>query len=242
MALRLSTGLRNALLSTRASVQQVLVGAANMALVDGGTGNDTFTDAGNGLAIFSVHDNITFKGCTTAENDKTVEILSVAAGVIGLPTGTVVTAEALLTTTRIISSRGGSVSDIFRNGVLDIYSGSQPATADAAETGTKLASITLASGAFSAGVATNGINFDVATAGVLAKDASEVWSGVGLAAGTAGWFRLYSNAYGTGLSSSYIRIDGSVATSGGQLNISNTAITVGGTTTVDTAQLTMPAA
>lgn len=242
MALRLSTGLRNALAGKRAEVQQVLQGTADMALVDGGAGNDSITDSGNSLAVFTIHDNITLGGCTTAANDVTVEILSVAAGTIEIPSGSVNTAEALLASTILASARGGSISDLFRNGVIDIYSGSQPSGSDMAETGTKLVTITLSSGSFTSGIATNGINFDETASGVLSKDASEIWSGLGLADGTAGWFRLYDNSYTTGASTTSIRLDGSVATSGGQLNISNTAITTGGTTTVDSATITIPAA
>lgn len=44
----------------------------------------------------------------------------------------------------------GSFKDIFANCVIDVYSGTQPATADAAATGTLLVSITKASGAVTA--------------------------------------------------------------------------------------------
>ncbi len=38
----------------------------------------------------------------------------------------------------------GSFKSIFANGVIDIYTGSQPASADTAATGTKLVQVTLA--------------------------------------------------------------------------------------------------
>lgn len=44
----------------------------------------------------------------------------------------------------------GSFKSIFANGVIDIYTGSQPASADTAATGTKLVQVTLASGAYTA--------------------------------------------------------------------------------------------
>ena len=83
-------------------------------------------------------------------------------------------------------------------GIIYIYSGSQPASADDAETGTLLAKITLASGAFTSGVTTNGLSLGTAGSGSIAK-ASEVWSGVGLANGTAGWYRFYANTVVQGL-------------------------------------------
>ena len=49
------------------------------------------------------------------------------------------------------------------------------------------------------------------------------------------------SGYTTGASTTEIRFDGSIATSGKELNISNTAITTGGTTTVDSVEMTMPA-
>jgi hypothetical protein len=46
----------------------------------------------------------------------------------------------------------GCLKEALHDGVIDIYTGAQPASGDAAATGTKLARITLASGAFTAGV------------------------------------------------------------------------------------------
>ena len=71
----------------------------------------------------------------------------------------------------------------FANGVIEVYSGAQPATADAAVTGTLLGTVTLGSGAFTPGVATNGLTFAAAAAGAVAK--TGVWSFNGVAAGTA---------------------------------------------------------
>lgn len=117
----------------------------------------------------------------------------------------------------------------YANGVLAIYSGSQPTDADAAETGTLLCLITVGSGAFTPGVATNGLNFDAPVAGVLPKAAAETWSGVGLAAagtGTvAGWFRFYDNNQTTGASTTALRFDGAISTaSTAELQMSVTTI------------------
>lgn len=242
MALRLSTGLRNALLSTKATATDLITGIT-ISFGDGtGTSSrDQILDSGDGLSGFEKRKYITVSGSGGGTNDGTFEILSVAAGAIEVPAGSFTT-EAASAQIILASANGGSISDLFRNCVIDIYSGSQPATADAAETGTKLVSITLDSGTFVADAAANGLNFDVAASGVLSKDTDETWSGLGLAAGTGGWFRMYDNGYTTGASTEEIRLDGSVATSGSQLTLSNTAITVGGTTSVTAAELTMPAA
>lgn len=128
----------------------------------------------------------------------------------------------------------------FANGIIEIYSGSQPVTADAAVTGTLLGTVTLNSGAFTPGTATNGLTFATAAAGAVAK--SGVWSFAGIAAGTAGWFRLKGNASDAGAASTVLpRMDGSIATSGADLNLSNIAIAVGAPNTIDTFTFTFPA-
>lgn len=129
----------------------------------------------------------------------------------------------------------------FANGVIDIYSGSQPASADAAVTGTLLGRVTLNSGAFTAGVATNGLTFGAPSGGVVAK--TGVWSFNGVAAGTAGWFRLKGNALDSdALSTTLPRVDGSIATSGADMNLSNIAIAIGAPNTIDSFSFQIPAA
>jgi len=130
---------------------------------------------------------------------------------------------------------------IFAGGVIDVYGGTQPTSADDVENGTKLIRITASSGAFTAGTTTNGLNFGDPANGAIAKAVAEIWSGLGLAAGTATWFRFYANDVATGASTTAIRFDGSVSTSGAQLNMSSTSITVGATTTIDSFSYINPA-
>lgn len=140
--------------------------------------------------------------------------------------------------TNLAGSTGFSSS--FANGVIEIYSGTQPATADAAVTGVLLGTVTLNSGAFTPGVSINGLTFASASGGAVSK--SGVWSFNGIAIGTAGWFRLKANAADAGiLSTTAIRLDGSVSTSGADMSLSNINITVGAPTTVDTFTWTQPA-
>ena len=128
------------------------------------------------------------------------------------------------------------------NGIINIYTGAQPASADSAASGTLLGTVTVDAGAFTHGVATNGVNFDTPVAGVLAKAVSENWKFNGIVSGTAGYFRFVGNPVDDGLVSTILpRIDGSVAKTGGDMTLSNTAITAGAPSTIDVFQLTMAA-
>ena len=97
------------------------------------------------------------------------------------------------------------------------------------------------SGNFAGGVAAvNGLTFAPAVAGVVSK--SGVWSFNGVAVGTAGWFRLIASSIDSGAASTTLeRVDGSVAVSGGDMNISNISIAIGAPSTVDTFTYTQPA-
>jgi hypothetical protein len=128
----------------------------------------------------------------------------------------------------------------FANGIIELRTGSQPVNADAAVTGTLLGTVTLASGAFTPGVATNGLTFAAAANGAVSK--SGTWSFNGIAAGTAGWFRLKGNAADSDQVSAILpRLDGSIAASGADLNLSNIAIAISAPNTVDSFIWTQPA-
>lgn len=130
----------------------------------------------------------------------------------------------------------------FLNGIISIYSGPQPLTADSAASGTLLGTVTVDGGAFVAGTATNGLEFDAPVAGVVSKVAADAWRFTGLADGTAGWFRLKGNAADNDLASTILpRLDGSIGVSGADLNLSNIAITTGSPNSIDTFSFTIPA-
>ena len=104
-----------------------------------------------------------------------------------------------------------AVCALCNGGFFDLYDGAQPANANTAiTTQVKLAHLTFASPAFAAAV--NG----VATANAIGSDASAD------ATGTAAWFRAYK-ANGTSPA-----FDGSVGTSGCDLNLSSVSIIAGG--------------
>lgn len=130
----------------------------------------------------------------------------------------------------------------FNNGAIYVYSGPQPATADSAIQGTQLGLITLNNGAWTPGVSTNGLQFDAPVAGVVSKAAAQVWRMLGIANGTAGWFRLVGNPVDAGGSSTTLpRMDGTIAISGGDMNLSSLSIVTGAPNTVDVFQFTLPA-
>lgn len=146
----------------------------------------------------------------------------------------------LSTGLRTALAGSGGFASTFANGVIEIYTGTQPVTPDAAVTGTLLGTVTLASGAFTPGTSTNGLTFGAPAAGAVSK--SGTWSFNGIAVGVAGWFRLKGNAVDTGaLSTSLPRLDGSVAVSGADLNLSNISIAIGAPNTIDTFVWTQPA-
>lgn len=131
-------------------------------------------------------------------------------------------------------------SSLFANGVIEIRSGSQPVSADAAATGTLLGVVTVNAGAFTPGDPTNGLNFGTPVSGSVSKN-TDVWRFEGVAAGTAGWFRLKGNALDDNLASTTLaRMDGSIASLGGDMNLSSLSIAVGAPTTIDAFSLTMP--
>lgn len=140
-----------------------------------------------------------------------------------------------------MAGTGGGFATLFANGVIEVYSGSQPTTADSAVTGTLLGTVTKDAGAFTPGSPTNGLTFATAASGSVSKS-TDNWQMNGVAAGTAGWFRLKANAADAGGSSTTaIRMDGSIASIGGDATLSNLSITVGGPVTIDTFAFTIPA-
>ena len=110
-----------------------------------------------------------------------------------------------------------AVCALANSGLLRIYDGTQPATADTAvSTQTLLAELTLNSTAFGAAVA------GVATANSITSDSTAD------ASGTATWFRVVKSDGTT------VLWDGSVGTSGCDLNL-NTAVVEAGAVVAVTA-------
>jgi len=92
--------------------------------------------------------------------------------------------------------------------------------------------------------ALNGLRFGDSAAGKLVKDPSQTWSGVAAADGTAGWFRFVGSVADAGSIDSaeaFIRLDGNIATSGANLNLTSTTYANGATMTQSTFDITEPA-
>ncbi len=115
-------------------------------------------------------------------------------------------------------------------GKLRVYTGSQPAGPGTAPSGTLLLEVTL-----------NDPSFGAASSGVITAAQSPALSGTGVAAGTAGWFRILDSteAAGSGLGV----LDGNVTSSGGggDLQLSTTSISNGLAVSITALTVTMPA-
>lgn len=90
--------------------------------------------------------------------------------------------------------------------------------------------------------AANGLRFDVATDGAVSKVAADTWSGNGLApGGTAGWFRMREvGDSGSGASTTAARVDGSIGTSGADMNLGSLTVATGAPFLLTAASFTLP--
>lgn len=101
-------------------------------------------------------------------------------------------------------------------------------------------------GALTVGVtALNGLQWGDSAAGVLSKLSTQTWSGTAVASGTAGWCRFEAAVADAGAldsSEAVHRIDGSVGTSGAELNMGLLTITSGVVQNISSFTLTLPTA
>lgn len=127
-----------------------------------------------------------------------------------------------------------SLAGLLATGVIKIYAGSVPATADAALGGaTLLSTIT--------GPASAALAFDATvTGGVLTKDPAQAWEGTNVATGTASFMRhVVSGDDGTA-STTQVRLQGDVATAGAFMNLSSVSLVNGSPQTIDYYSLAIP--
>jgi hypothetical protein len=132
--------------------------------------------------------------------------------------------------------------DIFKNGCIRIFTGSQPSTADAAEQGTLLGVVSESHGTWTAWLAANGLQWAVPDAATIDKLLSQVWQFVGLSDATAGWGRICGNELDSGaLSTTAPRVDFSIGSVGTDVTISpSSTIATGGVYTIDSMQDVIP--
>jgi hypothetical protein len=145
---------------------------------------------------------------------------------------------ALLSAGGIGTGGTGGLKTLLDGGVMDIFTGSQPASADYVETGSKLVRISSTSGTRDHGP--DGLRFGTAAAGVLPLTVP-AWSGAVSLAGVAGWFRLYGTTGTAGTSATTWRIDGAVGVSGADLNLSHTNLALSSVLTITSFNITQPA-
>lgn len=119
------------------------------------------------------------------------------------------------------------------NGFVKIYSGAAPGSADAAVTGTLLCVIS----DDTTGV---GISLAPAAGGSIAKTPTEVWAGNNVASGTAGYYRHVASTDTGTASITEPRVQGAIATSGSELNLTSVVLSNGATQTVDFYSITLP--
>lgn len=125
--------------------------------------------------------------------------------------------------------------EAFNLGFIYIYSGPQPTSPDDDIPGSAVLL-----GKVSVDAGGTGLTWATPVAGVVAKAAAENWQFNGITDGTAGWFRLVdSGDIPGGASTTEPRLDGSIATYGSDMNLSNVSITTGAPNTIDVFQLTM---
>ena len=82
--------------------------------------------------------------------------------------------------------------------------------------------------------------FAAPSAGAMSKYA-ETWSGLIATSGVAGYFRFVTSSDDGTLSTTQVRAQGSVSTSGAELNLSNTSLVAATTLTIDTYSISLPA-
>jgi hypothetical protein len=220
--------------------------------------NADLEPVGNNLVIFTL-DGGAFTGATkaigtctitgSAGSVDTIKLGGMAENLLGaavaFDTDVTTTAEAVAAA---INAKLNALNITADNtlGVVNLYA---PAWLGALADGLTVVStettLSVADANFSGGVtAVNGCNFDFPAAiGVIGKPANAVWKGTAGLAGTAGWFRVVpAGSTVTGDGAGQVRFDGSLATSGGDMEIGSLAIVVGAIQTVTKFDITMPKA
>lgn len=129
----------------------------------------------------------------------------------------------------------GSLASLLNGGLIRIYTGAVPATADAAVSDADLLCTISLDGA-GGGISLAG----TASAGIIAKSTAESWSGTNAATGTATFFRHVAAGDTGDESITAPRLQGQVATAGAELNLSSTNLISGAVQTIDYYSIALP--
>ena len=130
----------------------------------------------------------------------------------------------------------GSFKAAMDGGLLNIYAGPVPATADAALDPSNALLCVISD----AGTGT-GLNMGAAAVdGVLQKDAAQVWSGTNAASGIATFYRHVATGDDGSLSTTATRLQGSIAVVGAEINLTSTTLTSGAPQTINFYSVAKP--
>jgi hypothetical protein len=254
MAIRQSTGLRN-FLNNYGSYKNAFTGGK--LLIYSGSQPTTADTAASGTLLVTISLG---SGTWTAETPSaaTVELTGGGSGSVDtlvanaieiMGSATNFTVD-LATTAAAVAAKinayarlqYGIKAAVLSGAIITIYAPMGSGTAwNTKDITSGVTTITKTDTDFGSGVAAAyGLTFDVSASGVLAK--SGTWSGTAVADGTAGWFRLCGPLTDAqALSTTAIRLDGNISTSGANLNLASTTITTSATITIDTFTITVPA-
>lgn len=250
MGIRLSTGLRNNIVGSTGVAASFAGGVID---VYSGTQPATADAAATGTLLGRVSiASATYVAETPASATITVAGASGSINTLNVGTFNIIPLGAVAFITDAATTAQALCDAINRNGIYratvvsDVVTVIAPPGTGAAHNGLALAATVTtltatSSGNITGGVAaTAGLTFGVPSAGTVAK--SGVWSFAGVAAGTAGWFRMKASSLDDNLATTtLVRLDGSVATSGADMNLSNLTIAIGTPTTIDSLTITCPA-
>ncbi len=175
---------------------------------------------------------------TSGNGDLKVTNVNVSAGSFAISSYTLTFPASLQAghgTFRLSASTMNAVTDAIAKslngpgtnvGLMKIYTGTQPASADSTATGTLLAVLAFSSQAFQeAGIVDFGYAVNNAITG----------TGQVIAPGLMGWFRIQA---GNG----FTVLDGSIAQAGADINFDTCAVAVGGNIVIESLPFTLPSA
>jgi hypothetical protein len=261
--IRYSTGLRDALAGTNDLARALANG--RLYIYSGGQPSDADTgaDAFTNLLIFTASGaaytppvkstgTLVLSGDGTGGSVDTVKVGGMAESLIpaaGVPWNTNLATTTNDLATAINAQRNSIDITAVSNGVDTVtlstpYSlGAQGAGLTLVSTETAGVSLAVADTNFTGGTdAVNGLNLIYPpAAGVISKD-SDTWQGTVLVSGNAGWFRFVAGgSSATGASTLDIRMDGTIATGGADMDVTTLALVLAATEVFSTFQLTVPA-
>lgn len=129
-----------------------------------------------------------------------------------------------------------ALKTIFNLGFLEIYGGTVPTDADQSTSGaTMLCRI-------SNNDTATGLTFaSTAASGAITKNLGETWSKAAANTGTATFYRFVAVGDTGALSTTEARVQGTVGTSGADLNLSTLSLVATTVYTIDTYSLSLPA-